>query len=113
MKFNPQKYYHLSIGKSSLPMDTNNFLILYDHHLQSVTSNPYFVVELQNDLKFNQHIFKIESEEKQLIGMLTMVLKDADQKTRKIADTSRVRPGPEYGCMVWDLYLTKDITLLK
>ena len=55
MKFNPQKCYHLSVGKSSLLTNANNL----DHRLQSVTSNPYSGVELQNDLKFNTHICKI------------------------------------------------------
>ena len=113
MSFNPKKCYHLSVGKSHLMSNKETSFFLCAQKLESVLSNPYLGVELQSDLKWNKHICKIESKGKRLIGMLRRVLRDADARTRKAAYTSLVRPGLEYGCVVWDPHLKKDILSLE
>ena len=76
-------------------------------------SHPYLGTELSYDLKWNPHVNKVASKALKLLRMLSRVIKTADTKTRKMAYNTLIRPALEYGCQVWDPYLSKDIKQLE
>ena len=83
-------------------------------NLELVDEHTYLGIVLQSNLTFSTHINNIACKASRLTGMLRIVLKDADTKTRLIVFINTlVRPVLEYGCPVWDLFLKKYIKILQ
>ena len=62
----------------------------------------------------SDYVNKVASKALKLLGMLSRAIKTADTKTRQMAyNNTLIRPILEYGCQVWDPYLSKDIKQLE
>lgn len=109
LRFNVAKCAVITIGECNSVID----YFLCDSRLTNVNTHPYLGIELQHNLKWDHHYDKIISKANRSLGMLRRVLKDADTKTRQVAFLSLVRPVLEFGCLVWDPYLKRDIKRME
>ena len=66
-----------------------------------------------SDINVSSHITKIVSKATGLVGMLCRVLRDADTKPNLVAFNTLIHPFLEYGCLVLDPFLHKDIKILQ
>ena len=113
MCLNTMNCFHHSFGETSTCGKASLAFSLCGQKLEHVSSNPYLSEKLQSDLKRNMHISQIEAKAKQKVGMIKRMFQDADLKTQMVACTSLVMPGLEHGCVVWDPYFTKDISVFE
>ena len=65
MRFNATKCYIMSIKKK-----THTFYQLGGHILEQVDSNPYFGLQISEDLKWSTHISNITKKANSTIGFL-------------------------------------------
>ena len=108
MRFNAKKCYVISIkGKSSCLCNLDNRV------LQQVTENPYLGILLSEDLGWSKHIAKTASKASSTLGFVRRNLKNCPISCRKTAYIALVRSVLEYGSVVWDPYLTRDIDKLE
>ena len=108
MRFNAAKCYILSIRSTSTYMYSLNNTIL-----KSVPNNPYLGVLLSNDLQWSDHICKITKKANSTLGFLRRNLRKCPPKCRLNAYLSLVRSTLEYGSIIWDPHLKKDIDALE
>ena len=108
MRFNAAKCYILSIRSTSTYMYSLNNTIL-----KSVPNNPYLGVLLSNDLQWSDHICKITKKANSALGFLRRNLRKCPPKCRLNAYLSLVRSTLEYGSIIWDPHLKKDIDALE
>ena len=108
MRFNAKKCYVMSIkGKSSCLCNLDKTV------LQQVTENPYLRILLSEDLGWSKHIAKTASKASSTLGFVRRNLKNCPISCRKTAYIALVRSVLEYGSVVWDPYLTRDIDKLE
>ncbi|KAK7105620.1 uncharacterized protein [Littorina saxatilis] len=108
MRFNASKCYILSINKSS------DFYYQLDNSiLQNVRSTPYLGILLSDDMKWSPHISSITKKANCTLGFLRRNLQRCPPRCRQQAYLSLVRPLLEYGAVVWDPYLKKDIDCIE
>ncbi|XP_070206189.1 uncharacterized protein [Littorina saxatilis] len=108
MRFNASKCYILSINKSS------DFYYQLDNSiLQNVRSTPYLGIRLSDDMKWIPHISSITKKANCTLGFLRRNLQRCPPRCRQQAYLSLVRPLLEYGAVVWDPYLKKDIDCIE
>ena len=108
MRFNATKCYILSISnKTSFNYQLNNTI------LKTVSTNPYLGILFSNDLKWSNHISKISKKANSTIGFLQRNLKNCPQSCKRMAYLSLVRSVIEYGAILWDPYLQKDVSALE
>lgn len=108
MRFSAKKYYVMSIkGKSSCLYNPDKKL------LQQVTENPYLGILLSEDLGWSKHIVKTASKASSALGFVRRNLKNCPISCRKTAYNALIRSVLEYGSVVWDRYLTRDIDKLE
>jgi hypothetical protein len=108
MRFNVRKCYVMSIK------DKSSCLYNLDKRvLQQVTENPYLGILLSEDLGWSKHIAKTASKASSTLGFVRRNLKNCPISCRKTACIALVRSVLEYGSVVWDPYLTRDIDKLK
>ena len=108
MRFNAKKCYIISINKRS-----THFYSLNNHILKQVEENPYLGLKLTENLKWSSHITKITKKANSTIGFLRRNLKSCPQDCRKSAYISLVRSVLDYGSIIWDPYLSRDIEKLE
>jgi len=112
MSFNIKKcsMMHLMRRKKqcSLPMYTMKGI-----PLTVVSSHSYLLVEIQSDLRWNDHIDKIIKKASKTLGMVRRNLSGCNKNIKSLAYTSLVRPSVEYASSVWDPYLSKHIQQLE
>jgi hypothetical protein len=108
MKFNAKKCY-------VMPTKTHSpfFYSLCGEILQSVNHNPYLGVELSSDLKWSTHISNKCKKASSLLGFLRRNLGNCPPQCRRLAYISLIRSTLEYGAIVWDPYLKKDVDRLE
>ena len=81
--------------------------------LPFVSSVKYLGVLISSNLSWSQHVSGICSKVRRLIGILyRRFYKNADQNTLLQLYKSFIRPHLEYSSVVWDPYLSRDISLL-
>ena len=80
--------------------------------LKSVPNNPYLGVLLSNDLQWSDHTCKITKKAKSTLGFLKRNLRKCPPKCRPNAYLSRIRTTLEYGSIIWDPHLRKDMDAL-
>ena len=68
MTFNIKKCHQLSVRKRGHNVVTAN--TLYGQTLEPVDHHPYLGVELQSDLKWNQHIHQVTAKANRSLGFL-------------------------------------------
>ena len=104
MEFNASKCYILSINsKSSYFYQLNNTI------LKHVDNNPYLGLLISKDLKWSNHIEKISKKASATLGFAQRNLRHCPIECRKSSYIALVRSTLEYGSVVWDPHLQKDI----
>ena len=111
MKFNESKCYTMSICRKRA--QSHHQYILNSHKLKKVHENPYLGVLLSDDLKWTKHIDKISNKANSILGLVRRNLKNCPNTFKQQAYISLIRPILEYGCVVWDPYLQKDVDKLE
>ena len=82
--------------------------------IDRVDSIKYLGLTIKNNLFWSDHISKICSKARRLVGMLFRNFYTcADTSTIKMLYLTLVRPHLEYGNQVWDPYHIKDLKLLE
>lgn len=108
MLFNASKCYILSINsKSYFYYPLNNTI------LKHVDNNPYLGLLLSKDLKWATHIEKICKKASSTLGFIQRNLRHCPTHCRKSAYIALVRSTLEYGSVVWDPHLQKDIEKIE
>ena len=108
MRFYPPKCYILSVNsKTSFYYQLSNFI------LKHVQSNPYLGILLSNDLKRDSHITAITKKANSTLGFLRRNLRHCPPACKQQAYISLVLSLLEYGAVVWDPYLKKDIDSME
>jgi hypothetical protein len=108
MRFNAKKCYVRSIkGNSSCLCNLDKTV------LQQVTEIPYLGILLSEDLGWSKHIAKTASKASSTLGFVRRNLKNCLISCRKTAYIVLVRSVLEYGSVVWDPYLSRDIDTLE
>ena len=109
MRFNAKKCYILSVSSKGI----QKFYELDSCILKEVENNPYLGVTLSKDLKWSTHIDQICKKSSSTLGFVQRNLKKCPAECRKTAYTTLVRSTLEYGAVVWDPYLEKDIVKIE
>ena len=104
MRFNAPKCYIMSINNRS-----THFYSLNNHILKQVEENPYLGLTLTENLKWSSHITKLTKKANSTIILLRQNLKRCPQDCRKSEYISLVRSVLDYGSIIWDPYLSRDI----
>ena len=82
--------------------------------IDRVDSIKYLGLTIKNNLSWSDHISKICSKARRLVGMLFRSFYTcADTSTIKTLYLTLVRPHLEYANQVWDPYFIKDLKLLE
>ena len=108
MKFNADKCYILPINQKS-----SHFYQLNNTILKHVDTNPYLGLLFSKDLTWTAHITKTAKKASSTLGFLRCNLSRCPEECRKTAYLAMVRSTLEYGSIIWDPYLVKDIHLLE
>lgn len=108
MRFNASKCYILSLQTTS-----NFYYKLCDTILKTVPTNPYLGILFSEDMKWSPHIEKICKKANSTLGFLRRNLYRCPTICKKNAYISLVRSTLEYGAILWDPYLKKDIDKLE
>ena len=108
MKFNADKCYILPINQK-----TSRYYQLNNTILKHVDTNPYLGLMFSKDLTWTAHITNTAKKASSTLGFLRRNLSRCPQECRKTAYLALVRSILEYGSIIWDPYLTKDINLLE
>ena len=108
MKFNADKCYILPINQK-----TSRYYQLNKTILKHVETNPYLGLQFSKDLTWTAHITNTVKKASSTLGFLRRNLSRCPQECRKTAYIALVRSTLEYGSMIWDPYLVKDVQLLE
>ena len=108
MHFNAKKCHLLSINNRS-----SHFYTLCGEILNQVTENPYLGLTLSQDLKWSTHITQLTKKANSTMAVLRRNLRNCTKDCRKIAYISLVRSLMDYGAIIWDPYIQKDVTKLE
>ena len=105
MRFNAKKCYMLSLGKK---IQGQGSCKLDGHTLeQIVPSNRYLAVQIQEDLKWKEHINNVTKKASSTLGFLRRNLQHCPRECRKTAYIALVWSIMEYGAIIWDPYNKK------
>ena len=109
MKFNAKKCYILSITNK----DKTKFYQLNNYILKSVENNPYLGILFDNKLNWSTHIDNISKKASSSLGFVMRNLKTCPSECKKTAYIALVTSTLEYGAVVWDPILEKDIIKIE
>ena len=112
MKFNATKCYILSVNKDQKKKSLYHYQ-LNKTILKHVNNNPYLGILFSQDLTWNDHISKITNKANSTLGFLQRNLRHCPRRCKQTAYLSLVRSVLEYGAVLWDPYLQKDIDMLE
>ena len=108
MKFNATKCYVLPIKKK-----TSHFYQLNNTILQEVSTNPYLGLNISNDLKWTNHINSVCKKASSTLGFVRRNLQKCPKQSRLTAYISLVRSLLEYGAIIWDPHVQKEVDQLE
>ncbi|XP_071506791.1 uncharacterized protein [Diadema antillarum] len=110
MTFNTSKCKILSINSKS-----THFYRLQDQILKQVpvSEHPYLGVTLNEKLSWSPHVAKTARKANAVLALLRRNLGFCPKNCKRTAYTALVRSIMEYGAIVWDPYLMKDIDSLE
>ena len=108
MKFNASKCMVMSINPKS-----SYFYTINDHILKHTSQHPYLGLTLSDDLKWSTHINKATRKANGVLALLRRNLGFCPESCKRTAYIALVRSILEYGAIVWDPYLRKDIECLE
>ena len=112
MRFNATKCYILSINRNINKKSLFHYQ-LNGTILKHVTNNPYLGILFSQDLSWSDHITKISKKANSTLGFLQRNLKNCPRKCKQAAYLSLIRSVLEYGAILWDPHLQKDVDMLE
>lgn len=99
------------------PTEINIFLYAEQHSAQTSPhapfSDPYLGVEIADDLKWSTHISNITKKANSKLGFLKRNLRNCPTSCVCSAYKSLIRSTLEYGAVIWNPYMQKDIDNLE
>lgn len=107
MKFNVEKCYVLRIPASRSPVVTN--YSLDNTVLKDTASHTYLGVDIQQDLKWNNHVSRITLAANKTLGFARRNLNACTKEIKSEVYKTLIRPSLEYCSAVWDPH-TKELT---
>ena len=114
LKFNTDKCSVLFISrKRSLSITPPSLFINADNPIKQVNSVKYLGVILTSDLSWTEHITRVCTKTRKLIGLLYRRFHHCSPDLITKLYKSFIRPHLEYVPHTWDPYLVKDIVLLE
>ena len=111
MKYNPQKCFIMTISPKKDP--PQHFYSLCGCVLSQVSDTKYLGITISNDLQWERHITTSCTKASRMIGFLRQNLSRCPRQLRELAYFTLVRSRVEYGAVVWDPYLSKDIQAIE
>ena len=116
LKFNVEKCKVMYLGGSRnkkgeycMSQPENNKVIT----LQETTLEKDLGIWLSNDLKSHDHVVHAVNKANQILGLIRRTFSYFDCQLVKQLFVSLVRPHLEYGNVVWNPYLRKDIEMIE
>ena len=100
----------MTLGTGKL---SSKFYTLNNTILKTVPTNPYLGILFTDDLTWTNHIGKITKKANSSLGFLRRNLTHCPKNCKRNAYLALVRPILEYGAVVWDPHLQKDIDKLE
>ena len=101
MHFNPDKCFVLRIPSSKSPIITN-YTFGNTVCCKKYKTHTYLGVDIQHDLKWNNHINRITSTASKTLGFVRRNLHSCTKDTKAQAYKMLIRPSVEYYSAVWD-----------
>ena len=111
MQYNPQKCFILTISPKKDP--PQHFYSICGCVLSQVSDTKYLGITISNDLQWERHIITSCTKASRMIGFLCRNLSRFPRQLRELAYFTLVRSRVEYGAVVWDPYLSKDIQAVE
>ena len=110
MSFNATKCYTMTLGTGKL---SSKFYLLNKTILKTVPTNPYLGILFTDNLTWSNDISKSTKKANSSLGFLRRNLTHCPKNCKRNAYLALVRPILEYGAVVWDPHLQKDIDKLE
>ena len=111
MEFHPAKCSTLSATRSRQKLEPS-----YQPHgqqLENVPTIKYLGVEIQENLKWSNHITSITNKANKTLGFVRRNLKVGNKRAKETAYKALIRPKLEYAASVWDPHTQADIKTLE
>ena len=113
MKFHPEKCHVMHIGsnnpKNEYTMTDGNQL----HNLDKVSSEKDLGILVDDKLKFSEHINVKVNKANQILGCVKHTFKHMTKDIFNLIYKSMVRPHLEYGSVIWNPHLKKDMDAIE
>ena len=111
VEFHPAKCSTLSATRSRQKLEPS--YQLHDQQLENVPTIKYLGVELQENLKWSNHITNITNKANKTLGFVSRNLKVGNKRAKETAYKALIRPNLEYAASVWDPHTQADIKTLE
>ena len=111
MVYNPQKCFVMTITHSKNP--PQHFYSLCGCVLSQVRDTKYLGITISSDLQWDRHITATTAKANRMIGFLRRNLSRCPRQLRELAYITLIRSRVEYGAVVWDPYLAKDVQSIE
>eukprot|EP00058_Branchiostoma_floridae_P002328 XP_002587816.1 hypothetical protein BRAFLDRAFT_92265 [Branchiostoma floridae] len=111
MKCNPKKCNTMSITRNKNPLTW--MYEMCGELLQQTEKAKYLGVTFNNDLKWSSHVNTTVKRANHTLHFLSRNFRYCPRQVRETAYFSLVRSTVDYGSVVWDPYLRKDIDALE
>lgn len=111
MRFNAKKCNVMRLSRSRSPLC--KFYTLGGHILEEVNQAKYLGVTISKELEWSSHTALTAGKAGRSLGFIRRNLKSCPQKLKVTAYISLVRSILEYGSVVWDPHLSKDVASLE
>ena len=113
LSLQPAKCCSMLVSRRRSPSSPPSFLV-QGTPLSHVSSVKYLGILINSDLSWSPHVAKLCSKVRKLVGLLyRQFYKHADSTTLLTLYKSFIRPHLEYGSIVWDPYLARDVDALE
>ena len=86
---------------------------LHGQQLEDVPTIKYLGVEIQENLKWSNHITSITNKANKTLGFVCRNLKVGNKRAKETAYKALIRPKLEYAASVWDPHTQADIKTLE
>ena len=112
MRFNADKCFVLKITHARKHIFQHNYK-LGNSILQETQSHTYLGVDINKDLKWNNHINRISAKGNRTLGFIKRNLNSCTEDIKSMAYKTLVRPTIEYCSAVWDPHTQEQIHQLE
>ena len=111
MEFHPAKCSTLSATRRRQKLEPS--YQLHGQQLENVPTIKYLGVEIQENLKWSNHITSITNKANKTLGFVRRNLKVGNKRAKETSYMALIRPKLEYAASVWDPHTQADIKTLE